>query len=430
MSGAVAGGGATPATAVGEGDVRPSSEGLSPEEKAAALLADAEASVRRDGAAGGDMDAAPDAAGGDLDAAEAEASLRSTVTSLERGLVERGVEARLLVLAMVGGEHLLLLGPPGTAKSELCRRLSAVGRFLYFERTLTRFSTPEELFGPLSLSALERDEYRRATDGYMPRAEVAFLDEIFKANSAILNTLLTLLNERLFDEGPARTSVPLLTAVAASNELPETDELDALFDRFLLRRCVEPVSDDAVLDLLLGDRDLPPGDRRLPPGDRDLPSGDRDLPSGDRDLPPGGESDGGGEAVAAVGGGAGLTLVEALAVVQARARQAPLPRWAAILLRDARIRARDGEDGAGWRGGSEGGSEGGSDTEMGGDEQASLPTGRISDRRLRQAADLMKACAASHAARHEVSIVDALAVLPHVLWNDPADYLPTRSWLA
>ena len=117
-------------------------------------------------------------------------------------------QARLLLLALVGGEHLLLLGPPGTAKSELCRRLSRLSGLSYFERTLTRFSTPEELFGPLSLAALERDEYRRATAGYAPEAELLFIDEVFKSNSAILNTLLTLLNERLFDDGATRGAVP------------------------------------------------------------------------------------------------------------------------------------------------------------------------------------------------------------------------------
>ena len=136
------------------------------------------------------------------------AALRTTASALERDLVERDAEARLLLLALVGGEHLLLLGPPGTAKSELCRRLSRLSGLSYFERTLTRFSTPEELFGPLSLAALERDEYRRATAGYAPEAELLFIDDVFKSNSAILNTLLTLLNERLFDDGATRGAVP------------------------------------------------------------------------------------------------------------------------------------------------------------------------------------------------------------------------------
>lgn len=113
------------------------------------------------------------------------AELRAAAEALGAGLIERSLEARLLMLALVGGVHVLLLGPPGTAKSELCRRLSSVGGFTYFERTLTRYTVPEELFGPLSLKALEMDQYRRATDGYAPRAELLFLDEVFKANSVL-----------------------------------------------------------------------------------------------------------------------------------------------------------------------------------------------------------------------------------------------------
>ena len=129
-----------------------------------------------------------------------------------------------MLLAALCSEHLLLLGPPGTAKSELSRRLSSLTGGEYFERLLTRFSVPEELFGPLSIKGLERDEYNRKTEGYLPTAEVAFVDEIFKANSAILNALLTLLNERLFDNGTDRLPVPLLCLVGASNELPESEE--------------------------------------------------------------------------------------------------------------------------------------------------------------------------------------------------------------
>ena len=171
--------------------------------------------------------------------------------ALERGLVERETETRLLLLAACCGEHLLLLGPPGTAKSELGRRLSALcegGSF--FERLLTRFSVPEELFGPLSMKGLEKDEYVRKIDGYLPTANVAFVDEIFKANSAILNSLLTILNERLFDNGSERVEVPLLCMVGASNELPESEELDALYDRFLLRSSVEQVSVGGLSKLL------------------------------------------------------------------------------------------------------------------------------------------------------------------------------------
>jgi len=178
------------------------------------------------------------------------AKLRTAYEQLTGGLVERSVEAKLLLLAALSGEHLFLLGPPGTAKSLLARRLASVCRGQFFERLLTRFSVPEEVFGPLSLRALENDELRRKVEGYLPTADVAFLDEIFKANSSILNALLTLLNERRFDNGGERMDVPLWCAVAASNELPESDELDALFDRFLLRRQVPRVSDGQVPDFL------------------------------------------------------------------------------------------------------------------------------------------------------------------------------------
>jgi MoxR-like ATPase len=107
---------------------------------------------------------------------------------MSEGLIERDIEVRLLLLAALAGEHILYIGPPGTAKSELGRRLSRLCQGIYFERLLTRFSVPEELFGPLSMRALEEDQYIRQTKGYLPDATVAFIDEIFKANSAILNT--------------------------------------------------------------------------------------------------------------------------------------------------------------------------------------------------------------------------------------------------
>ena len=183
-------------------------------------------------------------------AAAVRPKLSTAIAALQDGLVERDTEARLLLLAALAGEHILFLGPPGTAKSELGRRLARLTDGSFFERLLTRFTVPEELFGPLSMAALENDQYIRQTAGYLPTATVAFVDEVFKASSAILNALLTLLNERLFDNGTQRLPVPLLTLVGASNELPESEELDALYDRFLIRREVGQVS-EAGLDALL-----------------------------------------------------------------------------------------------------------------------------------------------------------------------------------
>ncbi len=177
--------------------------------------------------------------------------LNALIDALSAGLVERRQHVRLALLAALAGEHTLLIGPPGTAKSELARRLHTAFRDArYFERLLTRFTVPEELFGPLSIQALEEDRYERHTGGFLPEATIAFIDEVFKANSAILNALLTLLNEREFDNGAGRQKCPLISAIGATNTVPEDEVADAFFDRFLLRLPVTTVSDggfDALL---------------------------------------------------------------------------------------------------------------------------------------------------------------------------------------
>lgn len=177
--------------------------------------------------------------------------LQALLETLEHGLVERGRVVRLALLGALAGEHTLLIGPPGTAKSELARRLHrAFAGGQYFERLLTRFTVPEELFGPLSISALEADRYERHTAGYLPEATIAFIDEVFKANSAILNALLTLLNEREFDNGAVRLRCPLISVIGATNTVPDDEVGEAFFDRFLLRLQVEPVSARGFAHLL------------------------------------------------------------------------------------------------------------------------------------------------------------------------------------
>src|SRR5579883_782613 len=192
----------------------------------------------------------------DFSAAPALAKLSAIRDELNHLFLERAELIDGALCALLSASHILVIGPPGTAKSmladELCRRIDGAN---YFQWLLTRFSTPEELFGAVSLKSLEQDDYRRVTDHKLPEAHIAFLDEIFKANSSILNALLTLINERLFHNGRERVVVPLVSMFGASNELPDEEELTALYDRFMLRFVVDYIVEDfRFLKMLQGIR--------------------------------------------------------------------------------------------------------------------------------------------------------------------------------
>ena len=175
---------------------------------------------------------------------------REVVEPLKRRFVGRDEIVDLIALAVTAGEHLFLHGPPGTAKSALIRQFAAAVRGSYFEYLLTRFSEPNEVFGPIDLVRLREGTVATVTTRMLPEGEFVFLDELFNANSAILNNLLTVLNERVYRRGAEVHQLPLLSLFAASNHLPEDEALKALFDRFLLRCHVENLKREEMPRLL------------------------------------------------------------------------------------------------------------------------------------------------------------------------------------
>src|SRR6516164_3769191 len=175
---------------------------------------------------------------------------REVIEPLRQRFVGRNEVIDLIALAVVAGEHLFLHGPPGTAKSALIRQFAGAVRGQYFEYMLTRFSEPNEIFGPIDIARLREGTVVTVTTGMLPEAEFVFLDELFNANSAILNNLLTVLNERTYRRGAETYTLPLLSLFSASNHLPEDDALRALFDRFLLRCQVDNLRREAMPRLL------------------------------------------------------------------------------------------------------------------------------------------------------------------------------------
>ncbi|MDR0722024.1 MAG: AAA family ATPase [Treponema sp.] len=178
----------------------------------------------------------------------------SLLKELNTGIYEKEEVIALALLTAIAGESLFLLGPPGVGKSLIARRLKyAFKNSSAFEYLMSHFSTPDEIFGPVSIAKLkDADKYERITKGYLPEASVVFLDEIWKAGPSIQNALLTVLNEKLYRNGEQEIQVPMKLLIAASNELPGPGQgLEALWDRFLVRLPVESILDPACFKAMI-----------------------------------------------------------------------------------------------------------------------------------------------------------------------------------
>ena len=185
---------------------------------------------------------------------KADSRIKSLLKVLSQGVYEKEHIIAMALLSAIAGESIFLLGPPGTAKSLVARRLKLAfkdGRA--FEYLMSRFSTPDEICGPVSISLLKNeDRYERVVDGFLPTATIVFLDEIWKASPSIQNALLTAINERIFQNGRETISLPMKALIAASNELPAEDEgLEALWDRFLVRMVSNCIQSESVFHKMI-----------------------------------------------------------------------------------------------------------------------------------------------------------------------------------
>ena len=184
--------------------------------------------------------------------------IASLINKLSDGLYEKEEVISLTLLCALAGKSVFLYGPPGTAKSLIVRRVASAFKYSkYFGQLMNRFTTPEDVFGPVSLSKLKEDKFERQTEGYLPKADFVFLDEIWKSSPAILNTLLTIINEKVYRNGSVEEKVPLKALVAASNETPPKGQgLEAMYDRFIMRLFVDTAKKIDNFKSLIVDKDV------------------------------------------------------------------------------------------------------------------------------------------------------------------------------